>query len=178
MSSEDWRTVILAIVALVPGLAAAYWARGANDKAKVAKDIGARNEKKIDAVAVTAHNTQRMGEATHTLVNSNMGAQLALTAQFSRRVADLTKRPEDDLIAIEAQRQLDEHKSRQAIVDSRPPPTATTTGLGTGTPADQASIESHASDQPVVTAIDSLTEAIKETGDDTNKRARDIQQRL
>jgi hypothetical protein len=136
MNSEDWRIVILAFIAVVPALMAAYWARGADIKSK-------RSEHKIDAVAITANNTQRMGEAVHTLVNSNMGAQLSISAAALRRIADLTKKKEDEVLATEAQRLLEDHKSRQAIVDSKPPPTATVSGQGTGSPADQALEEPH-----------------------------------
>lgn len=58
------------------------------------------------------------GEKTHTLVNSNMGVQLTISAVALRRVADLTHEPEDVAAAELAERGLAEHISKQAIVDS------------------------------------------------------------
>jgi hypothetical protein len=53
-----------------------------------------------------------VGDATHVLVNSNMAAQLKLTAIALRRVALLTKEPEDLAAAKQADTLLREHENR------------------------------------------------------------------
>ena len=55
----------------------------------------------------------------HTLVNSNMGAQLKISAIALRRVADLTKHPNDVAAADVAEKLLDEHEAKQATVDKK-----------------------------------------------------------
>jgi ABC-type transport system involved in cytochrome bd biosynthesis fused ATPase/permease subunit len=60
----------------------------------------------------------KVGEATHTLVNSNMGTQLKISAVALRRVAELTKHPDDLAAADLADKGLHEHEGKQAIVDS------------------------------------------------------------
>jgi hypothetical protein len=54
---------------------------------------------------------------THTLVNSNMGVQLRLTATFARRLADITNSPEDIAAANQADDLYQEHVKKQDIVD-------------------------------------------------------------
>jgi hypothetical protein len=98
----------------------------------------AANTALTEEAAVNTANTQRMSEAIHTLVNSNMGEQLRISAVALRRIAETTREPRDAEVAAEAERALSEHLAQQEEVDSRPPPTATATGRGTGAPADQA----------------------------------------
>ena len=69
------------------------------------------NSAKIDGVV-------KVTDATHTLVNSNMGVALRSSSVALRRVADLTGKPEDDKLATAAEKMLSEHESRQAVVDS------------------------------------------------------------
>jgi len=56
-------------------------------------------------------------EDIHTLVNSNMGVQLRISAGALRRIADLTKDPADVRIADEAERLAMDHESKQHTVD-------------------------------------------------------------
>ena len=65
---------------------------------------------KIDGVV-------KVTDATHILVNSNMGIALRASAVALRRVADLTGKSEDGVLAKTAERMLSEHESRQAVVD-------------------------------------------------------------
>jgi hypothetical protein len=58
-----------------------------------------------------------VGQATHVLVNSNMGDQLKLNALLSRRVAEITKLPEDLEAAVLSESKLRDHESKQAVVD-------------------------------------------------------------
>ncbi len=64
----------------------------------------------------------RVAHDTHTLVNSNMAVQLRLAAGFARRLADITKNPDDEQAAALAELALAEHLKKQAIVDAGPGP--------------------------------------------------------
>ena len=72
---------------------------------------GITRDEKLDRMTV-------LGEATHTLVNSKMGAQLLLNTIATRRLADLTKEPVDIQAADIASELYKDHQSKQAIVDS------------------------------------------------------------
>lgn len=63
-------------------------------------------------------NANKKIDAVHTLANSNMGTQLQVGASALRRVADLTKDPNDALIAQGAQKLVDDHNAKQAVVDA------------------------------------------------------------
>lgn len=58
-------------------------------------------------------------DAVHTLVNSNMGAQLKLGAELSRWKAVQTRNKQDVAAADEAERLWRDHEAKQAMVDSR-----------------------------------------------------------
>jgi len=62
-------------------------------------------------------NMSKVNEATHTLVNSNMGTQLNITALALRKVANLTKDPDDMRIATLAEQAYHDHEAKQKIVD-------------------------------------------------------------
>jgi hypothetical protein len=72
---------------------------------------------KLDALADTA-------DATHTLVNGQMGVTLKAAAVALRVVADLRKEPGDVDAAVEAERKYADHMAKQAKVDAAksPPP--------------------------------------------------------
>jgi len=57
------------------------------------------------------------GNAIHTLVNSNMGAQLRISAVALRQLANRSADPQEIVIAEEAERLLREHERKQAVVD-------------------------------------------------------------
>ena len=65
---------------------------------------------KLTELAVTT-------DKVHTLVNSNMGLQLKISASALRRVAELTNDKADIDIATEAERLSKDHESKQATVD-------------------------------------------------------------
>jgi len=71
--------------------------------------------KKMDILVKVANDT-------HTLVNSNMGVQLKISAVALRRVANLTKEPDDIAAADLAEKALSSHEAKQTIVDSRNKP--------------------------------------------------------
>jgi len=71
-----------------------------------------RNERKLETIAKTA-------ESVHILVNSSMSAQLKISAVALRRVADLTRHPDDAAAAELAEKLLAEHEAKQKLVDSK-----------------------------------------------------------
>lgn len=73
---------------------------------------GKATDKKLDAIA-------EVGDATHTLVNNNMGIQLKLNAVTLRRLAGITKKTGDREAAIAAEKLYAEHMAKQAVVDAR-----------------------------------------------------------
>lgn len=75
-------------------------------------ETSAINDRKMD-------DQTRKLDAVHTLVNSNMGVQLRVGAVALRRVAELTKHPDDRAAAELAEKLLAEHETKQAKVDSR-----------------------------------------------------------
>jgi len=89
-----------------------------------------RDAVKLDAVKVAAEDVANkvsgqltgiavVADKTHTLVNSNMGAQLTISAVALRRIASLTKDPKDIEVAEEAERLLADHAKKQARVDAK-----------------------------------------------------------
>jgi hypothetical protein len=66
--------------------------------------------KKVDDAKETA-------DATHTLVNSNMGIQLKIAMNLASKVAKLTNKTKDIDDAIEAKRLYDDHMKKQAAVN-------------------------------------------------------------
>jgi hypothetical protein len=71
------------------------------------------------ATAAKLEGLHDVAVATHTLVNSNMGNQLKISALALRRIADMTKHQDDEMAAALAEGLLAEHMARQAIVDQK-----------------------------------------------------------
>lgn len=69
-------------------------------------------------LAMVMHQGRQLKDV-HTLVNSNMGIQLALNAANARWRADKENRPEDIEAAEKAEALLREHETKQAQVDAR-----------------------------------------------------------
>lgn len=70
-----------------------------------------------DVVNGKLDKAQEIAEKTHTLVNSNMGAQLKMHALLCRRMAEKTGEPDDLSAATQAEKLLAEHEDKQAVVD-------------------------------------------------------------
>jgi hypothetical protein len=72
--------------------------------------------RKVEAITQT-------NQQIHTLVNSNMGVQLKISAVFARRIANMTKGttegPDDERAATLAEQYLNEHEAKQRIVDKQ-----------------------------------------------------------
>jgi hypothetical protein len=60
----------------------------------------------------------KIGEATHSLVNSNFGVQLEIGAIALERVAEYSKKPEDMEVAKMARKRFEEHAAKQKAVDA------------------------------------------------------------
>jgi hypothetical protein len=94
--STDYLTTILAFVGIIFPAIITY--------------LIARLNFKADGIVSVSHDI-------HTLVNSNMGAQLKITMLLADRVASLTNDPADLLAAKEAHGLYDDHQKKQSIVD-------------------------------------------------------------
>ena len=64
---------------------------------------------KITGLNSKADAAKELGESTHALVNGAMLAQLRISALALRRIAALTKNPEDIEASVEAAKLLTEH---------------------------------------------------------------------
>jgi rRNA maturation endonuclease Nob1 len=104
--------------------------QSAREAARDAKDAAESAAAKVTAVAVAAEaqgerTTQQLsaiakvGNDTHTLVNSNMGVQLKLNAALAKRISDMSGLTDDRKAAELAQMLYDEHVKKQAAVDAR-----------------------------------------------------------
>lgn len=75
---------------------------------------------KLDArrAVRAARESSRIAGETHILVNGNMGLQLRKAMLQSRRLADLTNKPEDVRIADEDEEIYKRHVAKQAVVEA------------------------------------------------------------
>lgn len=64
-----------------------------------------------------AEQSKKVGESIHVLVNSNMQAQLKISAIALRRIALLTSDKEDKIASQLADKLLREHEKKQTEVD-------------------------------------------------------------
>ena len=120
INAEGWAVIISAIgivTTQIVGMVLSYLR---------AKDVA----KKVETVEYKLHETNKItdnklndiahtGEVTHSLVNNAMGVQLKVASVALRRVANLTKLPEDIKAAEVAERAYQEHESRQGSVVER-----------------------------------------------------------
>ncbi len=101
------------------------WLRSREDRknsTQVATQVEGVRLSLQDQTAKTNNKLQEMREvtdATHTLVNSRMGAILDRVATLTAQVATFTGRPEDARAAERAKSDSAEHASKQKIVDDR-----------------------------------------------------------
>jgi hypothetical protein len=94
-------------------------AEKAADAAQKVEDVKDSLDERNTVTNTKLDGLAKVADATHTLVNSNMGAQLKLNAVVTRRLADLTQDPTDHDAAALADKLLAEHQEKQAIVDSK-----------------------------------------------------------
>ena len=121
-----WQAMIAAIVTLV----LAKMAHTANASAKsaatkveeVKEDLKVTSDKadaKTDAIADVLNDVASVGQAVHVLVNSNMAAQLKISTIALKRLAELTKHPDDVAAYQLSQKLYSEHEKKQATVDGK-----------------------------------------------------------
>jgi len=72
--------------------------------------LGLKINKKVDSA-------KKVNDATHTLVNSNMGVQLKIAMGLAARVAELTGHKDDYADAVQTKKLYDDHMKKQALVD-------------------------------------------------------------
>jgi hypothetical protein len=136
VSDVVWQALIAAVVTLVLSAMAHRAASKAATAAKAAEGAAKAAEAKADTAAVKVEEVKTtlaadkassdaklggLAEVTgkiHVLTNSNMAAQLKISSVALKRVAELTKHP-DDVAAFQlADKLLREHEGKQAVVDS------------------------------------------------------------
>lgn len=90
--------IVLATLVAIPGIISAYRVVQAESQIKQIKQTG---------------------DDTHTLVNSNYGFQLKISATALRKVAAASMDPEDIAAALLAERLLKDHEAKQKVVDDK-----------------------------------------------------------
>lgn len=103
ISDVIWQAIIAGVVTIVLSIMSNRTKTAVQSSSDVAVE-------KLDGIAKT-------GEKTHTLVNSNMGAQLKLGAELARWKADREPTQQNKDAADLAEQRLKEHEGKQAIVD-------------------------------------------------------------
>jgi hypothetical protein len=130
LADGTYDSLIIALVNIIVGAVLAYFlarmnrGQAAADKAAVVDRIQVKealetNQAEVKS-ALTEHTTSqdKKLDAIHALVNSAMGAQLKMTADALRAVADANTTPENIQAAEEAEKLYDEHQAKQAVVDA------------------------------------------------------------
>ncbi len=113
-----WQAAIAGFVTL-----AMAWmsqrAKASADKAAVkTEEVKTSLQETTKATDAKLEKIENTANATHVLVNSNMGAQLKISAIALRRLAVNTKDPGDEAAAIVAEKALAEHQGKQDKVDT------------------------------------------------------------
>lgn len=103
MTEQNFTTLITGIIGLVGAMFGVYM------------------NYKLALLSRQSEKTAKVADATHTLVNKNMGTQLRVSAALAMRVANLTNDPQDVLIWEEADKQRKIHDEQQAKVDAKNP---------------------------------------------------------
>jgi len=89
-------------------------------KAKKERRANAAEAKQsADKASAEASKAAAIGEAVHTLVNSNMGAQLKLVMELSEFKASVMPTPENIEAAKLARAAYESHQMKQALVDAK-----------------------------------------------------------
>jgi hypothetical protein len=109
-----WQALIAGVVTVLIGWMQARTKSAVDESAKQADAQAAATGAKMDGLA-------KVADATHTLVNSNFGVQLKISALALHRVAELTGHPDDKAAAEIAEKAYQEHLAKQAVVDAAVP---------------------------------------------------------
>jgi hypothetical protein len=125
MTDTNWNTLIISLggllTTIITGIVAILLAK-INRTAIETKEAANKAAVKVEEVktalkASDAHTDEKLDDI-HTLVNSNFGVQLKISAIALRRLAGLTKDADDIAAAATADKALVEHERKQRIVDS------------------------------------------------------------
>ncbi len=109
------KTVQMAKAQEVRGVEAAKAVSMVAEKAEEVKQTLAQRKEVLDDKLT---NLTNVTNATHTLVNSRFEDLLNLNAVMAKRIADITKDPDDVNAAKLAIKLLNEHRAKQAAVDA------------------------------------------------------------
>lgn len=109
-------TVVLQVWNQIDARAAAVKVEAVAVKVEEAKQALEASDSKTEE---SLEELKKTGDSTHVLVNSQMSWQLKISAVALRRIADLTKDPEDDAAAELAEKALLEHDAKQKKADDK-----------------------------------------------------------
>jgi Xaa-Pro aminopeptidase len=120
----NWNTIVLAIIggvnsillAIIGSVGGYFIARASKAADKAAVQAEEVKETLADSLTKTTDTLRQIkttGEITHQLVNGSLTAQMKLTAVALRRVADVTKDPDDVTAADLAEKAMAEHIAKQ-----------------------------------------------------------------
>lgn len=115
MSDIVWQALIAAAVTIILAYLQMYTARRAAVKVEEVKEVLASAE---SATAAKLTEIVDMGVSNHTLLNSSMATALRVGMIALRRVAELTRHPDDVAAAELAEKSYHEHEAKQARVDA------------------------------------------------------------
>ncbi len=115
VSDVVWQALIAAAMTIIM----AYMSQRTKDAVAKTADAaaGKAEEVKTTLAAATAQQDGKL-DRIHTLVNSNMGVQLRMTAELARWKAVQTRDPKHIAEAENAERLYREHVEKQAAVDA------------------------------------------------------------
>ena len=115
LSDVVWQALIAAAATVILGWMSQRTKNAVVDTGTAA--AGNAEEVKTTLAAVTAQQDGKL-DRIHTLVNSNMGVQLRMTAELARWKAVQTRDPQHIAEAENAERLYREHVEKQAAVDA------------------------------------------------------------
>lgn len=113
--------VFTGIMAFLSAKVLAGQKKAAEKVAEVASDLKASSSDsntKLDGLIAQSADQTKVMDATHTLVNNAMAAQLRLNKAVTRRLANMTGDPIDIEAADVAEIAYDEHQKKQQVVDA------------------------------------------------------------
>ncbi len=85
------------------------------------EDANIKSDKQMAKQTAIINETKETTEKVHILVNSSMSAQLKISMMALRRIAAMTKHPEDIVAAETAEKLFREHEVKQGKVDAEMP---------------------------------------------------------
>lgn len=118
VSDVVYQALIAAVLAGFLAWIKASVDRSAEKAAVKVAEVKTTLDRTTKAADIKFDELAKVTSATHTLVNSNMSAQLKISSVALHRVAELTNHPDDIKAAKFAEEAYMEHEAKQKIVDS------------------------------------------------------------